>query len=344
MPDDDTLIDAFLSHKEISQGRSAGTVGKYRYRLSTLAVFLNARGKRLVSAEPDDLIEFAGLYLHQSGVAPRSRRPAIAAIRGFYRWLKQRRLIEEDPSTKVEYPKIGRKLPHVLPARYAERLFMQPDLGTLRGIRDAAIFGVLLGAGIRVSGLVALNQEDMVVDRDEENGTDIVSIRVSEKGGHDRLVPLPVESYLMIRAYLGHQDLERIDRTLPDGKTVLFVSTQNRTVSPADYYGAARRLRTGSIRRMILRYGTRAKVPREYLHPHSFRHLFGTELAEAGIDVHLRQALMGHTSIESTLLYDKLSIRRLNAAVIKANPLVRIKTPVSGLVDELRKRGVVSPA
>lgn len=340
MSDDHALISQFLSHKEVSQGRSAGTVGTYRHRLSTLAAFLQARGKGLASADSEDLVEFGGMYLHQNGVAPRSRRPAIAAIRGFYRWLKRSGLIEDDPATRLEYPKIGRKLPHVLPAQYAEALFMQPDLETLRGLRDAAILGVLLGAGIRVSGLVGLNQEDLAVDRDQESGADIVSIRVTEKGGHDRLVPLPVESHLMIRAYLGHPDLAKIDRTLPDGKTVLFVSTQNRMVSPADYYGAARRLRTGSIRRMILRYGLQAKVPREYLHPHSFRHLFGTELAEGGIDVHLRQALMGHTSIESTLLYDKLSMRRLNAAVIKANPLVRIRTPVSGLVDELRKRKV----
>ncbi len=340
MHSDDELVSKFLSHKEVSQGRSIGTIGTYRHRLKALSAFLIDRGKRLVSAEPDDLAEFAGIYLHQRGVAPRSRRPAVAAVRGFYRWMEQRGLIDDDPSIRLEYPKIGRKLPHVLPIRYAESLFMQPDLETLRGLRDAAILGVLLGSGIRVSGLVALNQEDLTVDRDEESGREIISIRVSEKGGHDRLVPLPVESYLMVRAYLGHQDMQKIDRTLQDGKTVLFVSTQNRAVSPADYYGAARRLRTGSIRRMILHYGEQAKVPREYLHPHSFRHLFGTELAEGGIDVHVRKALMGHISIESTLLYDKLSIRRLNAAVIKANPLVRIKTPVSGLVDELRRRGV----
>jgi len=339
MPDNNALIEKFLTHKEINQGRSVGTVNSYQHKLSKLVEFLDGQGKTLLQASTDDLVEFAGLHLHQRGMAPRSRRPAIAAIRQFYQWLSKRRIIRENVAAGLEYPKIGRKLPYALTLQHAERLLMQVDMSSLKGCRDAAMIGVLLGTGVRVSGLVRLNQEDIVFDQDPDKG-EIRFLRITEKGGHDRLVPLPLESYALIRCYLGHHSIDKIDRTLPDGKTVLFISEKNRTVSPADYFGESRRLTTSSVRRMILRYGSKAGIPAEYLHPHAMRHTYGTELAEAGVDIHVRQALMGHKAVESTLIYDRMSIRRLSDAVDKANPLARIKCPVTSIVNELRKKGI----
>jgi len=333
------LINEFLTHKEINQGRSVGTVDSYRHKLLKLVEYLDEQGKTLLQASADDLVEFTGLHLHQNGVAPRSRRPAVAAVRQFYQWMLKGGIIRENVAAGLEYPKIGRKLPYALPIQYAERLLMQPDMTTLRGCRDAAMLGVLLGTGLRVSGLVGLNQEDIVFDQDPEKGQ-IQFLRVTEKGGHERLVPLPLDSYLLIRCYLGHRSIDDIERTLPNGKTVLFVSEKNRLVFPADYFGEARRLTTSSVRRMILSYGLRAKIPVEYLHPHAMRHTYGTELAEAGVDIHVRQALMGHKAVESTLLYDRMSIRRLSNAADKANPLNRIKSPVTSIADEFRRRGI----
>ncbi len=338
---DTALIERFLRYKSATQGRTDGTVVTYRHRLNLLVEFLGSRDKDLVSAESQDLIDFTGEHLHRTGVAPRSRRPAIAATRQFYAWLHKKGLARENKAMPVEYPRVGRTLPHVMPAHHAEALLMAPDLTTLRGCRDAAIFGVLIGTGVRVSGLVRLNQEDLVFDRDPESNQMLAYLRVTEKGGHDRLAPVPAECNLLLRIYLAHADLAKIDRTLPNGDRALFVSLMRRDIPAHEYFGESRRLRTGAVRHLLRTYGAQAKVPPEYLHPHAFRHLFGTELAEQGIDVHVRGALLGHRSIESTLLYDRLAIRRLNDASRKGNPFRRMRTPVTDLVKEFRAQGLV---
>ncbi len=336
---DEKLIDKFLSFKQVNQGRSEQTVLAYRLRLVELANYLNSRGKSILSVESDDLIFFCGLHLHTKGVAPRSRRPAVAATRGLYGWLFKNGLTKGNLAQRVEYPRISRKLPYALSLQHAEDLLMQPDLSTLKGCRDFAILSLLFGVGLRVGGVVKLNTEDLMLNHIID-GKELSCVRVSMKGGDERILPLPMETLLSLRIYLGQLKLHDIERTLPDGNTVLFVNIRNGKTTSDQHYGEKRRLRTTSIRRMLKQYGEQAKIPEKYLHPHALRHLFGTELAEAEIDIHVRKELMGHSSLESTLLYDRMSIRRLAKASNKANPFSKIKNPMSELANTIRKRGI----
>ncbi len=335
MSKQDPLITDFLLHKEINQGRAAGTVNAYSLHLERLQIFLESRAKRLLDASSDDLKEFSGLHLHARGIAPRSRRTAVASVRQFFSWLAKK-TGAINPAEDIPYPKTGIKLPHFLPKKHSEALLLQPDLATLQGARDAAILSILLGAGLRVSGVISLNLGSLIFDADGQ-GKEVAFLRVIEKGGNERLVPLPDESLLFLRAYFGHDDLRLIDRTLPCGDQVLFTSLKNTHVKACDYHGERRRLSTAAVRRMVIKYGERAGIPRQYCHPHALRHTFGTELSEAGVDLLTRQALMGHKSADSTKIYTHLSTRALKRAIDKGNPLARIKTPVSGLVHLLRK-------
>ncbi len=339
MGTDDKLIDQFLNYKQVNQGRSEQTVLAYRLRLIELANHLKSRGKSLLSAEPDDLIFFCGLCLHTKGVAPRSRRPAVAATRGLYEWLYKNGLTKGNLAKRVEYPRISRKLPYAISLQHAEALLMQPDLSTFKGCRDSAILSLLFGVGLRVGGVVKLNTEDLMLNHIID-GKELSCVRVSMKGGDERILPLPMETLLSLRIYLGQLKLHDIERTLPDGNRVLFVSLKNGTIPSDQYYGEKRRLSTSSIRRMLKQYGEQAGIPDKYLHPHAMRHLFGTELAEAGVDIHVRKELMGHNSLESTLLYDRLSIRRLAAASKRANPFSKIQTPITELAKKIRSKGI----
>lgn len=329
------LIEAFITFKRSNQGRAASTERSYSAHLRRLGEFLEARGQSLASATHDDLGEFTGAHLHQLGVTPRGRRPAIAAVREFYRWLQRSRRRRDNPAQYLVYPSIGRKLPNALTRRHLEAIFLEADLKTFRGIRDTAILGVLAGCGLRVSGVVRLTEEDIVLER-AENGGEAAFLRVTEKGNRDRLVPMPDDAWLMLRAYLGHPELEAIERTLPDGRHVLFVNLRNRSVPAHEAFGEARRLSANGVRRMVVRYGRAAGVPREYLHPHAFRHSYGTELAEAGVDLLLRQALMGHAKADSTRIYDHMALHRLRKAAFQGNPLRHVNTPFRQLRDTLR--------
>ncbi len=333
---DQGLIDAFLIFLEMGKGRTVGTVDGYRRHLIRRVDFLSQSGQRLLTASRGDLERFTGLYLHQQGILPRSRKPAIAAVKGFYRWVLAQGLVSEDPAETIFYPSVGRKIPDFISLQHVERLFAQINLDDFKGVRDAALIACLAGCGLRVSGLTGLNQGDLIFGADDV-GRQIVFLKVKEKGGHERLVPAPPETLLLIRAYLGHPELADIDRTLSDGDQVLFVNTRNPTVKNFNNCGEHRRLSSRSVRRMIVAYGAKAGIPLKLCHPHALRHLYGTELVESDTDLTTVQQLMGHATLESTKLYIHTATKRLQDAVRKGNPLAKINTPVSGLTHVLDK-------
>ncbi len=333
---DNTLILSYLQHLEIDLGRTAGTINSYFLHLSRLADYLAMNGSTLLSASTEELQKFSGLSLHKKGISPRSRRPAIAAVRGFFQWAHRRGHIKKNAAATLYYPSTGKQLPNTLSLKDLEKIIMQTDLNEFLGVRDAAIIFVLAGCGLRVSGLVALNESDLISQLDKD-GKETAFLRVTEKGNQERLAPLPPEVLLMVRAYLGHSYLETIDRSLPNGDRVLFVNTRHPGKKVFDNCGESRRLSSTGIRRLIAKYGRKAGIQKKYCHPHALRHLYGTELVEANTDLLTVQNLMGHSSAESTKIYVHLSTRRLREAVEKGNPLGKIKTPVTGLVQQLQK-------
>lgn len=324
-------IDGYLAWLEANQGRSPATVTKYRGYLDRLVQCYP--GRELADLSSDEIEIFAGPVAVKGGLSGRSRRALVAAVRGLYRWMTRAGLLTTNPAAEVPYPKAPTRLPLPITLANAERLIWAPDLGTFAGIRDAAIFSVLIGCALRVSGLTALDEEDLVVAGDPDDRR--LLLRVTEKGRKERQIPVPREAALMLQAYLGHPELKQIDRRTDNGRHVLFVSLNNRKVPPADYRGEARRLTRGAINQMILKHGRRAQIPGDQLHPHALRHLFGAELAEDDVDILVRQALMGHQDPRAAQVYSHLAARKLTRVVDRSNPLAKIRTPVSELLRSL---------
>ncbi|MCP5197320.1 MAG: tyrosine-type recombinase/integrase [Gammaproteobacteria bacterium] len=338
--DEGLLVDRWIEMKQYNEGRSRWTCHAYRMHLQRLQAYLEARGQTLLTAEAETIEGFTGRHLHEQKVRPISRRVPVAAIRGFYAWAKQKQLIEDNPALCLAAPKAGRPLPHAMSLPNAEKLLMQPGLSTFIGCRDTAMLAVLIGSGCRVSGLINLSEEDLIWTQSEA-GTERLVIRFTEKGKKERLVPMPFEVALMVRAYLGHPTLEEVDRVLPNGRRVLFISVHNPLVRQEDYFGETRRLSRKSVQAMMLQYGKALGLPREQCHPHAIRHLYGTELAEENVDLILRQALLGHARADTTEIYTHIAMRKLAQTVDQANPLAKMKTtPVRGLAARLRAKSV----
>lgn len=327
------LIDRFLEYKRSNKGLQASSIRKYRAQLERLASYCRDSNTDPLNPDQDVLAAYTGPYLHRNGVSPSSRRAVVACIREFYRYLHRNGVAPHDHSVNVIYPKAGKVLPIPISMDAAERMLWEPDLDTFAGVRDAAMLSVLLGCGLRVAGLVSLNESSLRWNRHE--GRETLDIHVREKGEKDRVLPAPDQTRLLVRAYLGHEELERIDRRLEDGDQVLFVSVRNRTVPLHEYRGEHRRISAGAVRDMIVKYGERLGIPRKQLHPHAFRHLYGTELAEANLPIELRMMLMGHSDISSTEIYTHLATRRAREAVGSATPIARMNTPVSELLKRL---------
>jgi site-specific recombinase XerD len=332
---DELVIDDWLTYMEASRGRTVRTVETYRAALARLREFLS--GKPLVEADAGELEMFCGLWLHKRNVIARSRKPYISAVRGFYAWLKSSGRLRSNAAAGLLHPLSGKPLPRVISLANAERLMWAPDMATFVGIRDAAMLSLLIGCGLRVSGLVGLNEGDLQVVEIECEPR--LTMRITEKGDRTRMMPVPKEAEMLLRVYMGHEELAAVDRafTTAKGQTdkVLFVSVRSTVLAAHEHIGEKRRLTTKAIRDVINRYGKRLGIPAAELHPHAMRHLFGTELQEEDTPTLSISELMGHADPKSTAIYAQLAMRKKMATMDRAAPLSKMKTPVSELLKRL---------
>lgn len=337
-----SALDTWCTWLEMNNGRATATVTKYRCYLERYATWVIdppadpklAPQDTVDPLQPSlaDLELFAGLYSHSMKLTPRARRPLVSSLRGFFEWLSSTGKAAGNPAASLVQPKAGRPLPKAMQLHHAEKLLMSPDITTWNGVRDSCILMLFMGCGLRLSGLRRLNESALVWHTDDHR-REALAIRVVEKGERERLQPVPREAAMLLRAYLGHDETRAIPRTLPDGDRVLFVTQHNNTVSPADYYGEARRISATYIQQMVKERCEAVGVPTDVAHPHALRHLFGAELAEDDVSQVTHQTLMGHASADSTEIYSHIAARKLRREVERANPLAKMKGP---LLDSLR--------
>ncbi|MCW5624079.1 MAG: tyrosine-type recombinase/integrase [Burkholderiales bacterium] len=328
------LIAAFLDAKSSGQGRSDRTIQIYRMAMQRLSLFLDHSDP--LDATTDMLMTFCGVWLHKTlGLSALGRRTHVAAVREFYRWLQLTGRLKVNPASAVPHPKAGQRMPRVMTLANAERLMWAPDFSTFVGVRDAAMIAVLLGCGLRVSGLCRLNVGHVIEDQIDRKPRLLLKVR--EKGDRERLLPVPPEADLTLRMYMSHETLQAIDRSLPDGDQVLFVSTVNRMVPAHEYIGEMRRITRWSVHRMVRDYAKTAGIPLDQAHPHALRHLYGTELAEDDVDIAARQQLLGHADPKTTQIYTHLARRKLSREVDRANPLAKMRSPAGDLLKRLKQ-------
>lgn len=332
---DDVAIESWLAYLKGLRGRSDRTIECYQAALVRLKEFM--AGKPLVKADRAELEVFCGLWLHKKGVVARSRKPYISAVKGFYAWLRSMGHIHDDVAKELLHPIIGHPLPRAISLANAERLMWAPDMGTFIGIRDATILSLLIGCGLRVSGLTRLNESDLQTMELESEVR--LTIRVTEKGERERIMPVPREAAALLRVYLGHEELARIDRSFKGkgGRTdkVLFITTKSPTLAEHEFIGERRRLSRKGVRDLIQRHGIKKGIPADQLHPHAMRHLFGTELLEEDTSMLSIQELMGHADPKSTAIYAQLAMRKKMKTMDRAAPMSKMTTPVSELLKRL---------
>ena len=160
-------IDGYLDHLRVECGLSANTLEAYARDLNRLVTSVG-------DAAPESIgvAEISALLSHnvKTGFGARSSARQLSAIRGFFRFLVREKAVPADPTTLVDRPNLGRKLPRILSFEEIERLLLAPDLATKRGVRDAAMIHLMYASGLRVSELCGLKVGDL------DTKTGVVSI------------------------------------------------------------------------------------------------------------------------------------------------------------------------
>ena len=172
-----------------------------------------------------------------------------------------------------------KRLPRPLDRRETTAL-----LGSFRSWRDRSIAALMLLCGLRAGEVLALTVADVDIGGRW--------LRVSGKGAKERRVPLDVDVAGMIQTYLLAERPETASERL-------FVVAKGRT--------RGQPLTPAGLRTVFRYHRAKADVPAG--HPHALRHTFGTALAEAGVDLPVMQALLGHSHVDTCLLYTSPSPR-----------------------------------
>ena len=283
---------------QLEKSLSANSVEAYSRDIDKLVMFIELQYDSL----PPSRVELQHLtaflaWVNELGLSARSQARIISGIKSFYRFLLLEDVIETDPTTLLETPRIGRKLPEVLNHEEVEQILSQIDLSSPAGRRNKAMLEVLYGCGLRVSELTELRLSHVYFDQE--------FIRVTGKGSKERLVPIGRMALREIRNYLpDRHSLPKIER---DHEDILFLNRRGRRLSRVMVFTM--------IKDLVAAAGIKKNVS-----PHTFRHSFATELIDRGADLRAVQEMLGHESILTTEIYTHLDREYLRDAIIRFHP------------------------
>lgn len=281
---DRRLIESFVDAVWMERGLSANTLAAYRRDLEHLARWLSARGAGgLDSAARADLME----YLADHDGPPRTTARRLSAVRCYFQHRLRVGAIRIDPTELLRAPRIGRPLPSALSEADIDRLLAAPDVTTPLGLRDRCMLETLYATGLRVSELVGLSMGAVSLNQG--------LVRVTGKGGRERLVPLGEEA--------GYW-LERFFR---EGRPDILAGRPSDAAFPT---ARAASMTRQAFWQLIRRHALAAGI-RTTLSPHTLRHSFATHLLNHGADLRVIQLLLGHADLSTTQIYTHVARARL---------------------------------
>ena len=288
-------IERFLDALWMERGLSENTLAAYRNDLSGMARWLTGRQRSLSAARRQDLLDYLAERV-AAGARPRTTARLLSSLRRFYRYLVREGRLADDPSARIDTPRIGRPLPDSLSEAEVELLLDAPDAGDPLGLRDRAMLELLYACGLRVSELVNVTIEQV-------NLTQGV-VRLMGKGNRERLVPLGEEAAEWLQRY--------IDESRPalagEGSTrQLFITRRGKAMTRQAFWY---RLRY---------YAVKSGINRK-LSPHTLRHAFATHLLNHGADLRVVQMLLGHSDLSTTQIYTHVARERLKELHAQHHP------------------------
>jgi integrase/recombinase XerC/integrase/recombinase XerD len=242
-----------------------------------------------------DLRRYAAVLSGREAVAATIARK-VAALRAFYRTLREHGHVAQNPADLVPSPKRPRSLPTVLRPDELAALLDRIPASTPLELRDRALLEVAYACGLRAEELVNLDVAS--VDFDGEQ------LRVEGKGSKTRIVPAGEPA---LRALARYLERARPALAAGDGEQSLFLSK------------SGRRLSTSDVRRRLRVWARHAAV-QGGVSPHTLRHSFATHLLEGGADLRAIQELLGHASISTTQIYTRVESARLKSAYARSHP------------------------
>ncbi len=276
---DRSSIEAFLERAWSEHGLAHNTLASYRRDLEGFARWLNVHSMTLVDCQREHVFRYLAERGKQ-GYKARSNARLLSSLKQYFRMLVTLGRIELDPTLLLEPPKLPRSLPKALSESEVEGLLRAPDTGTTRGLRDRAMFELIYASGLRVSELVGLTLGQVNL----RQGV----LRITGKGGKDRLVPLGAEAQYWLERYLNTARPDFLRGLVVEA---IFVSHRRCALTRQMFWT------------LVKAYARQTGIDEKRISPHVLRHSFATHLLNHGADLRALQMLLGHSSLSTTQIY-----------------------------------------
>lgn len=281
------LIDAFIARLWLEDGVSEATRSAYATDLAVAEKILD--GKPLHTVDTQDLQQ---LFAHmlEAGKKPATLARMRTTLKRYFQFLQARGVCEDNPVRHLEPARRRHKtLPRSLSEADVEALLAAPDEADPIGIRDRAMLEVLYASGLRVSELVGLPMDAVLL----REGV----LRIWGKGSKERMVPMGEEAQWALERYLRDVRPALLHGRRSDA---VFVTTRGDGLTRQAFWYR------------IKHYARLAGIQSD-ISPHTLRHAFATHLLNHGADLRTVQMLLGHADLSTTQIYTHVAQARLAA-------------------------------
>lgn len=310
---------------------SMNTIRSYRKALELLLDYVKERNGIPLSGVTFEMIDrnvmsdFLGYLENERGCGIATRNHRLHCIRAFYKYAAQEDITSVTHMDEILKVKPAKK-PETLVEHMSENavfaILRQPDTSTDKGKRDAFMLLFLYKTGARVQELVDVRIHDVQLGRQPK-------ITLHGKGAKSRSIPLRDDVAIHLKKYL--QLFHPEENQYSD--QYLFYVIRNKE---------KKRMTEDNVRQLVSKYGRKARevckeVP-EKVHPHLFRHSWAMFLYQNGVDLSLVSQWLGHSNLETTLIYahadTELKRKAIEKAVPEDSPLKEHVNPERFKVDD----------
>ncbi len=292
-----SLIKDFKNFLKFEKNLTENTIQSYVLDIKKLIDFIeyNYKNKKVDDFTNNDIKQF--IYTQSKIIGTRSQSRLISSIKKFFHFLEIEKLIEENPTDELEYPKIGLKIPETLTTTEIDSLINFFKNSKNNSLRNSTITEVLYSCGVRVSELINIKISDIFFE-------DFL-IKVNGKGNKERFVPMSKLSKIMIKDYISSERFNVIPKK--GYQDFLFLNNRGQKLSRVMIF-------------TILNIAKKRLGFEKNISPHLLRHSFATHLIENGADISSIQKMLGHSNITTTERYLHVSKKHLIETIKKYHP------------------------
>lgn len=291
-------IREFKNYLRLEKSLSANSIEAYIHDIVSFKQYLEIIKSDItpVRVEMRHLTDFIK-FINEMGLSAGTQARMISGLKAFFKFMLLEEKTDLDPSSLLETPRMGRKLPVFLTIEEIDRMIAAIDLSKPEGQRNKAIIETLYSCGLRVSELVDLKISNLYF----KDGF----IKIIGKGSKERLVPIGTKAQKEIKLYTEHYR-NKLDIG-KDYTNILFLNRRGKKLTRVMIFTITKGLAESA--------GIHKNIS-----PHTFRHSFATHMVEGGADLRAVQEMLGHESIITTEIYTHLDRKYLRETILQFHP------------------------